>query len=92
MNVEFSDESIADLWRLYPEDHKFIAVKCAIVYYLKNNKAEKRAVAVPAFPNRDMYNYPIDGDSIVLYELQKEPRRVFVWSVHESSGDVEEPE
>jgi hypothetical protein len=58
---------------------------------LKNDDAERFAVANSDFSEKDMYDYPLDGKYIGLYQLLENPRRILVWTVHEAAEDVAEP-
>ena len=82
MKVEFSKLALTGLARVYPDSEKRESIRLAITFFLRAYDAERKATPLPAFPDKQIYLYPLDRCRII-YELVRDPRSIAVWSIKE---------
>ena len=86
MRVEFSEPAEASLRRLFDEERR-MSCRASVSFYLRE-KHEEHSWRCPAFPDRDMFIFPLGPKWRVLYERRTD--RIVVWSFTETIPEEDE--
>ena len=77
MRVEFSDLALAGIRKFADDGSKHSGLKHSIAWYVSRHP-HHMARRCPAFPDRDLFLFPLGNDMRILYEAGD---IILVWSV-----------